>query len=96
MLTLLGLITAVPPLRALFELMPLRPADYLLVTMAAAVWALVLRLTWRGRLLQCVLGVGTSPAVVKLGGMPRSGSERFAVPEDVRVSFWPFRITGGG
>jgi len=55
MLGLFGLIMAVPPLRAFFELMPLRGWDYVIVAVAVIVWALLLRFAWRARLFQRLL-----------------------------------------
>jgi cation-transporting ATPase E len=40
-------VMAVPHVRSFFELVPLRPADYGLITAFVAVWAVLLRLIWR-------------------------------------------------
>jgi cation-transporting ATPase E len=52
-----GLILAVPPLRAAFELAPLSLEANLLLLGAALAWALGLRYIWRARLLQRFLGL---------------------------------------
>jgi cation-transporting ATPase E len=52
-----GVILAVAPLRELFDLVPLALSDYLLLGGVAMLWALVLRWTWRVRLLERVLGI---------------------------------------
>jgi cation-transporting ATPase E len=57
MLGLYGMIMAVPSLRTFFELTPLRGFDYLLIGIVVAGWALLLRLIWRGRLLERLLDV---------------------------------------
>jgi cation-transporting ATPase E len=55
MLVLYAVITAVPALRAFFELTPLRLVDYALLGAIAVVWALLMRLIWRTRLLERLL-----------------------------------------
>jgi cation-transporting ATPase E len=52
MLLLYAVVTAVPPLRAFFELALLTPADYALLAVLAVGWALLLRTIWRTRLLE--------------------------------------------
>jgi cation-transporting ATPase E len=59
MLGLYGVVVAVPPLRAFFELALLRPWDYLLLGAVVVVWALVLRSIWRARLLERLLALET-------------------------------------
>jgi cation-transporting ATPase E len=58
MLGLYALVMVVPSLRAFFELVPLRLFDYLLICAVVVVWAFVLRLIWRGRVLERVLDMG--------------------------------------
>jgi cation-transporting ATPase E len=48
-------ILAMPPLRDFFELTPLRLWDYLLLGVAALIWALLVRLIWRTRVLERLL-----------------------------------------
>jgi cation-transporting ATPase E len=60
MLVLFGFVMALPPLRTFFELVPLRPRDYLWIGAGAAVWALALRLVWRARLLERLLALETA------------------------------------
>jgi cation-transporting P-type ATPase E len=50
-------ITLVPPLRAVFVLTPLGVQEYLLLALAVGVWVLLVRATWRGRLLSRYLSV---------------------------------------
>src|SRR5262249_50103927 len=47
-----GLILAMPPLRAFFELDPWSAASYALIGGLAVAWALLLRFCWRARLLE--------------------------------------------
>jgi cation-transporting ATPase E len=47
-----GLIVAMAPLREFFELAPLPAASYALVAGLAVAWALLLRFSWRARLLE--------------------------------------------
>ncbi|WP_143161983.1 hypothetical protein [Phormidesmis priestleyi] len=56
-----GLILAVPFLRNFFELYPLDLIHYLGIGLVALIWALVVRFTWRNRLLDRFLGVKISP-----------------------------------
>ncbi|MDL1902172.1 HAD family hydrolase [Anaerolineae bacterium CFX9] len=63
MLVGLILIIAIPPARHFFELVPLRAVDYLILTAAFIVWALMLRMAWRQRWLQRFLGIETNDAV---------------------------------
>jgi cation-transporting ATPase E len=60
MLALYVVITAVPPLRAFFELTPLRAGDYLLIAAGVAIWALLLRLIWRARAFERLLALEPS------------------------------------
>ncbi|MEJ2737032.1 MAG: HAD-IC family P-type ATPase [Anaerolineae bacterium] len=60
MLALYVVITAVPPLRAFFELTPLRAGDYLLIAAGVAIWALLLRLIWRARAVERLLALEPS------------------------------------
>jgi cation-transporting ATPase E len=57
MLGLYGVVVAVPPLRAFFELAVLRPLDYLLLGAVVVAWALLLRFIWRTRLLERLLAI---------------------------------------
>jgi cation-transporting ATPase E len=57
MLGLYGVVVAVPPLRAFFELALLSPWDYLLLGAVVVVWALLLRFIWRTRLLERLLAL---------------------------------------
>jgi cation-transporting ATPase E len=59
MLGLYAVVVAVPPLRTFFELALLRPWYYLLLGAVVVVWALVLRLIWRARLLERLLALET-------------------------------------
>jgi cation-transporting ATPase E len=59
MLGLYGVVIAVQPLRAFFELTLLRPWDYLLLGAVVVVWALLLRFIWRARLLERLLALET-------------------------------------
>ncbi len=52
-----GLILAMAPLREFFELAPLAAATYALIAGVAVAWALLLRFTWRARLLEHFLSV---------------------------------------
>jgi cation-transporting ATPase E len=52
LLALYGMVLAVPPLRAAFELASLRARDVVLLCLAAAVWAVALRAVWRARLFE--------------------------------------------
>jgi cation-transporting ATPase E len=59
-LGMLGLyfgILAVPSLRAFFELVLLRPMDYVVIAAAVAAWALLLRLVWRARVFERLLAL---------------------------------------
>jgi cation-transporting ATPase E len=58
MLGLYAVVMVVPSLRAAFELVPLRLFDYLLICAVVAVWAFLLRLIWRGRVLERVVDMG--------------------------------------
>jgi cation-transporting ATPase E len=55
LLSFYGIIVAVPPLRAFFELTPLRVLDYTLIGVGVVAWALLLRLVWRMRLFERLL-----------------------------------------
>ncbi|MFL5332431.1 MAG: HAD-IC family P-type ATPase, partial [Geminicoccaceae bacterium] len=55
-----GLIVALAPLRAFFELTPLAPLDYAALVAVAAVWAYLLRFTWRHQLLDRFLSLDLS------------------------------------
>jgi cation-transporting ATPase E len=59
MLGLYGVVIAIQPLRAFFELTLLRPWDYLLLGAVVVVWALLLRFIWRARLLERLLALET-------------------------------------
>jgi cation-transporting P-type ATPase E len=50
-------ITLVPPLRAVFVLAPLGPQEFLLLALAVGAWVLLVRATWRARLLSRYLSV---------------------------------------
>lgn len=53
-----ALLLAVPPLREIYDLVPLHsPSDYLVIGGALIIWALVLSLTWRTRLVDRYLNV---------------------------------------
>lgn len=61
-LGMLGLylaIMAVPPLRAFFELIPLRAQDYAAIAAVVAIWAVLLRLVWRRRAMERLLALGS-------------------------------------
>jgi cation-transporting ATPase E len=58
MLGLYALVMVIPSLRGFFELVPLRVLDYLLICIVVVVWAFLLRLIWRGRVLERVLDMG--------------------------------------
>ncbi len=58
MLVLYGTIIAIPPLRTFFELIPLHGLDYLLITGVVIAWALLLRIIWRARLFERLIGLG--------------------------------------
>lgn len=51
------LILRIEPLRNFFELSPLYPGDYFLLTFVAFLWCMILRYSWRSRLLDRFLGV---------------------------------------
>ncbi len=55
MLVLYAAFTALPALRAFFELTPLRALDYLLLGAVSVVWALVTRTIWRTRFMERLL-----------------------------------------
>jgi cation-transporting ATPase E len=55
-----ALILALAPLRAFFELTPLAPLDYVALVAVAAVWAYLLRFTWRHQLLDRFLSLDLS------------------------------------
>jgi cation-transporting P-type ATPase E len=55
-----GLILAMAPLRAFFELTSLAPLDYATLVAVAAVWAYLLRFTWRHQLLDRFLSLDLS------------------------------------
>jgi cation-transporting ATPase E len=55
MLGLYALVVAIPPLRGFFELAVLRWQDYALLAAVVILWALLLRLIWRTRLLERLL-----------------------------------------
>lgn len=63
MLVILIMIIVVPPARNFFELVLLRPADYLILAATFVVWAITLRMAWRHRWLQRFLGIETNDAV---------------------------------
>jgi len=52
-----GMLLAIPPLRAYFDLVPLGLSDYALIGVAALAWGLSLRWMWRARLLERFLQV---------------------------------------
>lgn len=56
-----GIVLAVPPLRDFFELYPLYPITQVGIALGAMVWALVLRFTWRRKLLDRFFGITISP-----------------------------------
>jgi cation-transporting ATPase E len=55
-----GVIVAMAPLRAFFELTPLAPLDYAALVAVAGVWAYLLRFTWRHQLLDRFLSLDLS------------------------------------
>jgi cation-transporting ATPase E len=55
MLGLYACVMAVTPLREFFELVSLRQTDYALIGLVVVLWALVLRVIWRGRLMERLL-----------------------------------------
>jgi cation-transporting ATPase E len=57
MLALFALVIIVPGLRGFFELVPLGWRDYLIIAALAALWGLVQRTIWRGRLFERLLGL---------------------------------------
>ncbi len=61
MLLAYGVILAVPGLRNFFELYPLQSHEYAGIVGLAILWAAVLRLVWRRRLLDRFLGITLSP-----------------------------------
>jgi cation-transporting ATPase E len=63
MLLLFGLFLAVPALREFYGLVLLRqPADYAAIAVAVVIWVLLLRFTWRARLVDRYLNVALSRA----------------------------------
>ena len=54
-------ILAVPDLRAFFDLEPLAPAEYALLALVSAAWALAVRWAWRARLLDRIVGTRPTP-----------------------------------
>jgi cation-transporting ATPase E len=58
-LMLAFLVVSVTPLRTLADLSPLEGHDLPLIAAALLVWLVLLRLVWRGRLIERFLGVGT-------------------------------------
>jgi hypothetical protein len=50
-------ISAVPALRRLFDLQPMRPVAVGIALLAVVIWVLVLRLIWRARVLDRFLAV---------------------------------------
>ena len=59
LLLLLILILAVEPLREFFQLVLLRPVDYLVIGTAVVIWALVVRAAWRSRAFERFLALET-------------------------------------
>ncbi len=57
MLALYALVVAVPPLRAFFELTPLRWFDYLGIAALVAAWTVLQRTIWRQRAFERLLGL---------------------------------------
>ena len=55
-----AVLLALAPLRAFFELTPLAPLDYVALVAVAAVWAYLLRFTWRHQLLDRFLSLDLS------------------------------------
>ncbi|MGQ9908467.1 MAG: hypothetical protein ACUVS2_06480, partial [Candidatus Flexifilum sp.] len=53
----------IPPVRNFLELVPLRPAEYLIIAGTWLLWMLTLRAAWRGRWLQRFLLIETPDAV---------------------------------
>ena len=63
LIILFGVFLAVPPLRDFYGLVPLRSAgDYLFIALAVVAWVILLRLTWRARLVDRYLNVALSRA----------------------------------
>jgi len=60
MLALFCVVTALPPLRAFFELSLLRVWDYVLIAAVVVIWALLLRLIWRARAFERLLALELS------------------------------------
>jgi cation-transporting ATPase E len=56
-----AILLAIQPLRSFFGLVPLDLTTYLAIAGMVAVWALVLRFSWRARLLDRFLGVDLEP-----------------------------------
>ncbi|NJL47987.1 MAG: HAD-IC family P-type ATPase [Leptolyngbyaceae cyanobacterium SM2_5_2] len=56
-----GVIVTVPGLRNFFEIYPLQSHEYAGIVGLAIIWAVVLRFTWRRRLLDRFLGIPISP-----------------------------------
>ncbi len=57
---LFGVITLIPATREFFNLVLLKPGDYLFLGMVSLEWALILRLAWRTKALDRFLGVNLS------------------------------------
>jgi cation-transporting ATPase E len=55
MLAFFGLVLSVPSLRGFFELTPLGWLDYGILVVLVAIWAVLLRAAWRGRILERLL-----------------------------------------
>jgi len=55
MLGLYACVMAIQPLREFFELVSLQVTDYALIGFVVILWALLLRVIWRGRLLERLL-----------------------------------------
>ena len=53
----LAVLLVIPPARAFFELQALTLLDVAVIAGAALLWALLLRFTWRFRLLERLLGI---------------------------------------
>lgn len=51
------LIILIPPLRQFFELVVLRPSDYLIIGGAVVAWMFVVRAAWRGRWIERLLSI---------------------------------------
>ena len=60
LLLLYGLITLIPATREFFNLVLLKPQDYLFLGMVSLEWGLILRLAWRTKALDRFLGVNLS------------------------------------